>query len=299
MRHSTANAEGEEIDLQELMASIRHFADLFERIDRPAGKGRFNRFLGRLKAIDVIVFHPLLLAIMDQAGDDEAELAKVAEVLESFLVRRMVCNYRTRGYGSLALKLLEEITERSSTEPLSEILSAELSENDTVPDKWPDDAEFRDQWLHRRFYGSLRRDRVLMILRAIEEYYQTSSTLAEPIVAFDWCAVQVEHVMPQKWVEHWPLPDALPADDRDFQIHGIGNLTLVSGRLNPKMSNGPWLPNDRTTKCKRDALEAHTLLYLNKNLLKSADDEWDEGSIAQRAEAMFQVASIIWSNKSE
>ena len=104
MRHSGAEAGNGKIDLQKLMASIRHFTDLFERIDRPAGKGRFNRFLERLKAIDVIVFHPLLLAIMDRVGGDEAELAKVAEVLESFLVRRMVCNYQTREYLPLGNK---------------------------------------------------------------------------------------------------------------------------------------------------------------------------------------------------
>lgn len=299
MRHSDQKAQTKKIDLHKLMSSIRHYADIFERIDRPTGEGRFNRFLVRLKAIDVIVFHPLLLAIIDQAGDDEVELGKVAEVLESFLVRRMVCNYQTRGYGSLALRLLEQITGRSPTEPLSEILQAELNKNETVPDKWPDDAEFREQWLHRRFYGSLRRDRVLMILRAIEEYYQTSSILAEPIIAFDWSAVQVEHVMPQKWVEHWPLPDKRTADEREFKLHGIGNLTLVSGRLNPKMSNGPWLPNDQTDKCKRNALEAHTLMYLNKYLLKTASEGWDEASIASRAEELFEAAVKIWSNRTE
>ena len=51
----------------------------------------------------------------------------------------------------------------------------------------------------------------------------------------------IEHVLPQEWSTHWPLPDG--ADpfqgrlDRDVAKHRLGNLTLVTGRLNPKMSN--------------------------------------------------------------
>lgn len=294
-RNLVKEAEGGHIDLNGLMGTVRRFADLYERIDKPKGNGRFDRFLARLQTLDMIVFHPLLLAIMDQSGDDETQLGEVAEVLESFLVRRMVCTYQTRGYGTLALRLLEAVTSRASGEPIADILRAELSGNEGSPDRWPNDVEFKEQWCTRRFYNGLRRDRVLMILQALEQHLHANSKLAEPIVDFDWAQLQIEHILPQSWVEHWPIPSGISADERDLRLHGIGNLTLVSGRLNPTMSNAPWLANETTPTSKKEALRQHSRLDINRQLLETAGDTWDEEKIAQRAEQLFDIAAKIWS----
>lgn len=293
-RRLSSETELNQVDLKALMTSIRHFADLFERIDKPKGTGRFDRFLRRLQTLDILVFHPLLLAIMDRAGEDEGQLAEVAEVLESFLIRRMICNYQTRGYGSLALRLLEKVQSGQEVS-MAEILRLELSGNDGSPDRWPTDSEFREQWCIRRFYGGLRRDRVLMILQAIEEYQQTNSKLAEPIMAFDWSQLQVEHILPQSWTEHWPLPAHVSADERDIRLHGIGNLTLVSEKLNPTMSNAPWIAIDASSMSKREALRQHSRLDLNRHLLEMAGEDWDEEKITQRAIHLFNSAAKIWS----
>lgn len=295
LRHvgKLAKASNEEkIDLAAFMASIRKFADLYERIDKPEGSGRFERFLERLQTLEIVVFHPLLLAIMDILEDDDNALAAVGEVLESFLIRRMVCNFQTRGYGSLAMRLLEQVRARHASEPIAAILKDELAKDETSA--WPSDFEFRHHWRTRRFYGSLRRDRVLMILRALEEHYLRTSKLAEPVLAVDWSKLQIEHVMPQSWKEHWPLPDTISVEDRDARIHGIGNLTLVSGKLNPVMSNAPWISATNGIS-KRAALQEHSKLDLNKRLLDLGGDVWDEQSMTSRADQLFDIALKIWS----
>ena len=70
---------------------------------------RFAFFLQRLKVLDVVVFHPLLLEIMGRAGSDDADRDLCVEALESYLVRRLVCGMQTRGYGALALNLLKAV----------------------------------------------------------------------------------------------------------------------------------------------------------------------------------------------
>ncbi|MDE2083164.1 MAG: DUF1524 domain-containing protein [Burkholderiales bacterium] len=50
--------------------------------------------------------------------------------------------------------------------------------------------------------------------------------------------LHVEHVMPVAWAEHWPSP----GDDnavllRNSLLHNIGNLTLLTAKLNPSLSN--------------------------------------------------------------
>ena len=86
------------------------------------------------------------------------------------------------------------------------------------------------------------------MLQALEEYYQREGIKAEPIVSFDFSELEIEHIMPQQWERHWPLPSGRSARiDRERRLHGIGNLTLVTGKLNPSLSNAAWLdaPGER------------------------------------------------------
>jgi hypothetical protein len=99
----------------------------------------------------------------------------------------------------------------------------------------------------------------------------------------------IEHVMPQSWEEHWPLPSDVPAEPargrRGGLIHTLGNLTLVTGKLNPSMSNGGW-------ESKKKSLSEHGAFKLNRKLCGL--DSWDEAAIERRACELFDVAKEIW-----
>jgi Protein of unknown function (DUF1524) len=104
----------------------------------------------------------------------------------------------------------------------------------------------------------------------------------------------VEHLMPQSWEEHWPLPADVPTDAaiaRRRLLHTIGNLTLLSEKLNASVSNGPWAASNGATG-KRKAIEEHTVLHLNKELCNS--ELWTEGEIEQRSEILFAIARSLW-----
>lgn len=103
-------------------------------------------------------------------------------------------------------------------------------------------------------------------------------------------SLTIEHIMPQAWREHWPLPnpdEPEAAGARDRLVHTIGNLTLVNCKLNPELSNGYW---DR----KREGLNDHSVLYLNKQLLKDFSAKWDEAAIHARAEVLGNLAAKVW-----
>ncbi len=287
-----ASADGT-VDVPGLLACIRRDADLYERIDKPTGDGRFNRFLQRLKVLDVIVLHPVLLALMGRTGSDASDLDGCAVAIESYLVRRMICGYQTRGYGALALRLLKVIAETPADLPVADALQEHLRVSATGSDAWPDDELFRSEWVRRKFYNGLRRDRVLMILQTLEEAYQSKAHKAEPLMTFDWSKLQIEHILPQNWVQHWPLPDGIAPEDREWALHGVGNLTLVSERLNPSLSNAPWLPTGSSAHAKREALKQHSRLEMNRRLLDQ-HPTWDEVEMRKRAEQLFEEARIIW-----
>ena len=105
----------------------------------------------------------------------------------------------------------------------------------------------------------------------------------------------IEHIMPQKWQDNWPLESDVTDVEKIVEkrarrnriIHSIGNLTLVNGRLNASLSNAPWLD-------KRNTLNQHTVLFLNKRLLDEAPDKWDEELIEERARYLSKLAANVW-----
>jgi hypothetical protein len=129
-----------------------------------------------------------------------------------------------------------------------------------------------------------------MVLEAIEDnlrgWKDGKPGLGEERVARGKFAI--EHVMPRKWHMHWPLRDGESEADRDHIIHTIGNLTLLTGKLNSKVSNGPWLGDGG----KRRGLEDHDVLFLNRKL---ADlEEWCDKSIRARTSVMADSIVEIW-----
>jgi hypothetical protein len=117
-------------------------------------------------------------------------------------------------------------------------------------------------------------------------------------------ALTVEHILPQQWIEHWPLPDGSkgltwmdrfdkPADApcvqatvrRESLVHTFGNLTLVTQPLNSSLSNGPYA-------AKRSELLKQSFLPLNHQLQDFST--WDETTITQRGEKLYELASSVW-----
>jgi hypothetical protein len=258
-------------------------------VDGPKGDTPLDKILRRLNRMDFVVFRPVLMSLMGRPGSDEADQELGSRAVESYLVRRMVCDMQTRGYGTLALDLVRAVQSVPAHEPAAPALVARLSES---PGEWPDDATFKHNWRTRRFYGWFRRDRVAMLLQAIEELYQAEATKAEPVLKFDYSKLTIEHIMPQSWAANWPLPAGTDIVERETLVQNIGNLTLVSKKLNPSLSNSAWLV-EGSDSCKRAGLAAHSDLKLNKRLL--ADHlAWDEKSIRIRADSLFEAAASIW-----
>lgn len=283
------------MNLQVLMADINTDGHRFQRIEAPTGKTRFDVFLRRIGSLDFAAFHPLLLELMNRAGSSPSDCDTAAVIMESYLVRRVICWDETRAYSTLVLELLNALHDAGPEAPAAPVLLATLGGFMRGPNQWPDDERFRDQWCRQRFSGGIRKARVMMILRALEEHYEAMEKKGEPVLTFDFSQLQIEHIMPQSWERHWPLPDVENARaDRDHIIQGIGNLTLVSGSLNPTLSNAAWLDNSTGKKGKHSALFEHSKLSLNARLIKKYPEGWTENTIRARALELFKAAGAIW-----
>jgi hypothetical protein len=187
--------------------------------------------------MDTTTIMPVVLELFLSCGENAAERDATLANLESFLVRRMICPLTPKNDSRLAVDLIKSLTNGrgSPRDRLQKVLLA--SDADTL--RWPTDAEFGECLQTDPLYRVLTRKRLRLFMRALEQHLRTGKTedMALPR------KLTVEHLLPRRWRQHWPLPENAPADAagrRDQLLHTLGNLTLLTKKLNTSVSNGPW-----------------------------------------------------------
>ncbi len=269
---------------EEQMRLFIEWARLFRTLDQNTGEDEEGQFFERIRVIDITTVFPLLLFAYDAGKEDPKELAQIRMDLESFLVRRMICSLSTRGYGRFFLRALSKAAKTKG--PVAEAVRATLLGGDEGSMGWPDDAAFRKAWMEAPLGSFLRSDRLEMVLKAVERRHRSAKR--EPIDLTK--KLTIEHILPSQWEKKWPLPAELISDEsarlrRDTLVQTLGNLTVVTGKLNSAMGNGSW-------EAKKEALAEHTGLSLNAEILKAP--KWDEEEIVKRGEGLFSLALSIW-----
>ena len=230
-------------------------------------------------------FTPALLTILSRPDDVRFAALKA---LESFLIRRMVCRATTKDYNRLALDLVRELNQCDPRDADSTVVKF-LSEQTADSRMWPNDDALELALVTLPLYRLLTRGRLRLVLEGIEEQYRRTFLSEESEVPKN---LTIEHVLPQSWEAHWPLPSNIDEQEarqeRNQLVHTIGNLTLVTQRLNSAASNAPWTN-------KRETLGQHSVLFLNRVFLsESADLAWNETMIRARSKRMAQLVCKAW-----
>ncbi|MDE2802342.1 MAG: DUF262 domain-containing HNH endonuclease family protein [Chloroflexota bacterium] len=275
----------EEFSVWDVAADLRSLGEIYRRID-DCDYSNIATFLERRKIMNMGAIMPPLMWLLS-SNLPEPQLIKSIIVLESYLVRRMICGWSARGYASLFVNMIGELDE-SDLDSVGDTIVRFLAKQEAAGSKWPDDQELLDAFLTRPLYEWLTVGRLNFVLRGIEEGLQTPLTEIQSLST----ELQIEHIMPRGWREHWPISAEMEDEEqakrhRDGIIHTIGNLTLVTARLNAKLSNDPW-------EQKRVELGNHSVLFLNKTLLEDAPSVWDEEEIRKRGEKLHGVAIRVW-----
>lgn len=269
---------------EEHFIEIQRYAAVFRSFDEFPTASREGRFFKRLAAMDITTAYPFLLDLFLRAEASPTARGVCLDLLESFLVRRMVCQLNTRGYNRLFTDVLKVLPGDDDGTParLERFLAAGTGESN----RWPSDEEVTEALLTVPIYERLVRARVNMLLGALNDAMHDGKTeqLAHSIQN-----LTIEHLMPQAWTQHWPLSEEEATKEemvalRNQHVHTIGNLSLVTDRLNPALSNGPW-PD------KRKEILRHSALNLNREL----PETWNENLIEFRSLNLAKIACDLWS----
>jgi hypothetical protein len=308
---------GEEIPAREVFYRFKQYADfesgvtmieLLEQIHR-AGRtyrsfsGWAERKTGAIDQLGLFAYRtgvmesdavkPLILYLLDpdESGIPDQQVSKALGVVESWLVRRMLVRAVGKSYPQAIAELITHIR-KTGRQVAGDAIESYLLDHPGANMYWPDNDELRGQLSSLAAYRRLSRARLRMVLEAIEDYergwHGSKTGLGGERVARGQYAI--EHVLPRKWQHHWPLPMDQTAAGRDAVIDTIGNLTLLMGRLNSKISNSAWAGKD----AKREALQGHDVLMLNRRLLEQAGDQWSDELIRKRTDRLIDVIIEVW-----
>ena len=271
-------------EIHAVMTGVKQ--DLVNYRDFESNRGRSPEEKSFYYHVDVMqagVITPVLLLLLSA---QEGTRIRAFRALESFLVRRMICHQTTKDYNRLVLELASRLWE-SGLDKADAVTAGFLKEQTAYAREWPSDEAVADALGSSPLYRLLTRGRLRLVLEGVERRLRSSGKSEQTTVPPN---LTIEHLMPVGWGEEkWPLPEGNDKNAATYQrntlIHSIGNLTLVTQKLNSSMSNDPW-------QGKRDELQKYAVLKLNNELLSKPS--WDETTIRCRSQRMAELVSERW-----
>ncbi len=279
--------------IEALLADLKSYAGVFQTLVQPKGDDRASLLAKRLRALDNSTVYPVLLHLMSVPVERLSTTSRdqILADIESWLVRRFVCQLTNKNYNRFFVSLLGKLKKAPDDTDLADVVRAELTRSRDVTTRWPSDTEFEAAWLSKPIYAKSCPDRSAMVLRAIEAHIRTSKSEAVTLPE----ALSVEHLLPQKGaLVDYPFADNMLLQTgesaercRERLLHTIGNLTLLTTELNSSVSNGPFPGKSANIGINSD-------LRLNAWLRNSPPPSWSEASIIARGETLFEAARMIW-----
>ena len=283
----------------ELDSLVRH-APTYQMLVAPVGSSPLAVLARQLIVFDVSTAYPLIFVIAEGAGDEVVE-EQLYGLVSSYVVRRALCGLNNKAYNNTFLRVAAHLRAHGVTRESFGTAFVD-AQGDSV--KFPTDADVLACIRMRGQYGSIPTPRLAHILGALErashgKFDETDGLRPD---------LTIEHVLPDKWMEHWPLADGskapldgmVSAEDPRYSTianrqtikHTLGNLTLLTQSGNPRLGNLPYtIADDAVGLSKREALQS-SLLRMNQEI--AANPVWSEEQILARADVLAKRAVAIW-----
>ena len=294
LQHTTLTAA-------EILADLAHHGRAMQRMENLQPTIATGRLLQVLDLLTTTTPIPLMLHLHARDGVSEEQRSLAAAAIESYLIRRMACGLTTKDYNRLFLSILQTIRV-AEDDTVGEQLVRQLADQSAPSRYWPEDGEFLTGLTQANIYRLLRGPRLRVLLGGMETALRKdkSELLFVPAQVVK---LNIEHLIPQKWSQYYPLPTDRPIEEaearRDLALHRLGNLTLTTTKLNSSISNGSW-------PTKRKELNKHAVLLVTAGSVLQAPpgvpsdmaiawlDTWDEDRIELRTLYLAKIAIHAW-----
>lgn len=270
-------------DAMALIGTLNEDAAIMRGFDTPQPGSTDARFFDALSTVDTTTMHPVALLLFRSEELQDGRRNRALSALASYLIRRMVCGFSAKNYSQLAARLIKKA--RADVSHADDAIVEELLESQADTYRWPTDDEVFSRLQTHPLAGWLGQHKIVLLLSTVELAARKGKVEAIDTLPRK---LEVEHIMPRAWRTNWPVDpptDEEKAKERDASVDRLGNLTLVTKSLNASMSNAAW-------EKKRGALEEHSLLVLNRDLVKRSS--WSEQDIRGRGSEVGAKIVELW-----
>lgn len=283
------------------LAALLRDADMFRSMAENPGDTVVGRFYQRVvQEFELAATMPLLMWIIsDNHNVPEPQARQALAALESWVIRRTLLQRTMKDVNKTMVSILGML-DANDTDSIGRIVAGFLAVQRSEARRWPTDEEMVAEIPTRRMYGNIRQGRLRVVLEGVEHQLRTEYNEDVSIGH----KLQIEHVMPQRWRTHWDTGlDEAEAADRDRLVNTLGNLTLVTQKLNGSLSHRPWTDDEAAVAAptgkepgrgKRSLLGKFSVLRVNKQLIDEHDKQWTDEDIRARSIDLADRICQMW-----
>ena len=267
--------------LQEIVSYANIFYDnIITETDLYSYENQVHRTLHVIEELELTTFYPLVLYILKEETNKESNL----HLLEKYIIRRAIANKTSKNYNNEVIDFIQDLN-----------LLLDKANNDT------NNSEVEAGLL------SIKNSKAALILFWLELYRRSlDDRYAIKELKYNY---SLEHVMPGKWQEFWldvPVYDAngvfvqdeeKAKEIRNSLINSLGNMTLLTSKLNTSISNSNFQVKLNGNGRKK-GIKQYADLSITKEIFLLDDgserDSWDEVEIRNRNEWLCDEILSIW-----
>lgn len=228
-----------------------------------------------LDRLEATISYPILLNLFsarDNNQFDDDVLLKCLRHINSFIVRRAVCDEKRSALNKLFVNIASRIPTDIST--VDEWIAGELVKR-VRSERWPDDNEFKSAILTTNLYGTKA---ARIVLEGIEAHLA-----GKEVIDLNSDKITIEHIMPQTINDDWRREIGECSDEVHRRyLDTLGNLTLTG--FNSELGNLSF------SEKRRKYLESG--ISMNRDLCRF--EKWSESEMVKRAENLADYAIKIW-----
>ncbi|MCX7999282.1 MAG: HNH endonuclease family protein [Leptospiraceae bacterium] len=266
-------------DAKDCMFELHKFSTYYHKFIEPDEENgpEIRKMFKRLKEIDVTTVYPLLLNLYDDYAKktiNKDDFISLLKVIENYLIRRFICEIPTNTLNKIFPKVYNEMQKMMQDEHLNcvESLKRVLQGKD-----YPKDAQFRLEFITRKFYEQQKLPKTKLILETIEKSLEHKEHV-------NFSDLSIEHVLPKTLTDDWrkDLGENYQQVYEEY-LDTIGNLTLTA--YNSELSNHNFQEKKK--------ILTQSKLEINKYF--EGVNQWTKEEIEKRAEFLVEKALKVWS----
>ena len=212
--------------------------------------------------------------------------AKIIDLLNTYNIRRNLCNLRTGVLTRIVPPMLGDILEDCAgnyNNIYNSCVKFLVDNNRGKASMMPDDAYLKSNLSSINAYAL--KSYLKVAFEKVESYIEVNGVLKKNPAVLDFSNLSIEHLMPQTITPEWYEVLKIPQEDYEYQLNRIGNLTLATHSDNSRMSNNPF-------EYKKAILNTSGHINMNKEILSK--DGWSINDIDERTKEMIEKICKVY-----